>query len=217
MSFIYLFSPTCYIYIYIYIYVILKCLSWNLPREEVHFWRLGNFLLAIYIYSPWDSRKVLGTKRILEKCNSFFKLVQPTLMEKKSPPNSGLKSGSLNIAHKLLAHTHSRRIWDGQDTSTTFFSSLFLFLLNYFNFLFKNWIIGCERIWFLNVFVGNIKKYASWLRYIRISLCKKFCFVYFNIRISFFYFIYSLFKTAYIKLSILYYISLKCKIFMIFF
>ena len=128
----------------------------------------------------------------------------------------GIKSGSLSIAHKLLAHTHSRRIWDGQDTSTTFFFSLFLFLLNYFNFLFKNWIIGCERIWFLNVFVGNIKKSAGWLRYIHINSCKKVCFAYFNIRISFFYFTYSLFKTAHIKLSILYYISLKCKIFLIF-
>ena len=85
------FAYYLYLIIYIYIYVILRCLSWHLPREEVHFWRLGNFLLAIYIYSPWDSRKVLDTKRIFEKCNSFFKLVQPTLLEKKSPPHSGLK------------------------------------------------------------------------------------------------------------------------------
>ena len=48
--------------------------------------------IYIYIYSPWDSRKVLDTKWNLEKCNSFFKLVQPTLLEKKkSPPHSGLK------------------------------------------------------------------------------------------------------------------------------
>ena len=41
------------------------------------------------------------------------------------------------------------------------------------------------------------------------ALARAKMYVYFNVRTYFLYFIYSLFKIPYIKLSILYYISLK--------
>ena len=48
-----------------------------------------------------------------------------------------------------------------------------------------------------------------------VSICTK-VYVYFSIRTYFFYFAYSLFKTFYIRLSILHYISLKYQPFLIF-
>ena len=74
----------------------------------------------------------------------------------------------------------------------------------------KKWIFLLLCFWFLKCFC---EMFASLIAFASIWVKN---FVYFTIKIYFFYFIYLLFKTPHIRLFILHYISLKYQIFLIF-